>query len=131
MKSIRLIDFKTLSESLRKVVPEIAFAGVYGSSSDGKLSPGSDIDIAVYLKEKNFSVVSRILEVLDSLYPGITTDLTILNDAGIILRFEVLKGKFFLINDWNLYAWFYSLTCREYEDEISWRDQQLAYRDLQ
>jgi predicted nucleotidyltransferase len=131
VKSIRLIDFKTLSESLRKVVPEIAFAGVYGFSSDGKLSPGSDIDVAVYLKEKNFSMVSRILEVLDSLYPGLIIDLTILNDAGIILRFEVLRGKFFLINDWNLYAWFYSLTCREYEDEISWRDQQLAYRDLQ
>ena len=102
MKSIRLIDFKTLSESLRKVVPEIAFAGVYGFSSDGKLSPGSDIDVAVYLKEKNFSMVSRILEVLDSLYPGLIIDLTILNDAGIILRFEVLRGKFFLINDWNL-----------------------------
>mgnify|MGYP003979749821 CR=1 FL=1 len=130
MKSVRLIDFNTLSESFREAVPEIAFAGVYGSSSDGIINPGSDIDIAVYLKEKNYSVVSRILEVLDSQYPGIKTDLTLLNDAGIILRFEVLKGKFFLINDWDLYAWFYSLTCREYEDEIWWRDQQLAYRGL-
>jgi hypothetical protein len=61
---------------------------------------------------------------------GATCDLVILNDAGEQLAFEVLQGKKLFIRPEavDLYAGFYSQTCREYEDRLAWMKKQLQYR---
>lgn len=113
-----------------KTIPEIDFALLFGSAQSGVVKEGSDFDIGVYL---NTPVTpDLILSIVKSVENTVSAecDLTILNAASEILRFETLKGKVLFIRDHKMeeYAHFYSLTCREYEDTMAWMQRQLAYR---
>ena len=46
---------------------------------------------------------------------------------------EVLKGKILFIRESSIddHAEFYSLTCRIYEDQITWMQKQLKYREYE
>jgi len=112
---------------------EIAFAYLFGSAQEGVVNDGSDLDIAIYLveKENDLDLRVRIIEELEKVVPAISSyDLVILNKAGSILAMQVLQGKQLFVRDEykDLYAGFYSLTCREYEDEMFWMKKQLEYR---
>lgn len=112
---------------------EIAFAYLFGSAQEGVVNDGSDLDIAIYLveKENDLDLRVRIIEELEKVVPAISSyDLVILNTAGSILAMQVLQGKQLFVRDEykDLYAGFYSLTCREYEDEMFWMKKQLEYR---
>jgi predicted nucleotidyltransferase len=121
-----------LSKALRNF-EEIAFAYVFGSSQDEIVNEGSDIDIAVYLikNEKELEMRLQIIAELEKIIPSFSNfDLVVLNSANSILAMQAIKGKLLFIKDGykDLYASFYSQTCRQFEDDSFWMKKQLEYR---
>jgi len=109
------------------------FAYLFGSSSDGLVHDKADVDVAIYIHEgytKSTDDILNIIGTIEACGPGVEADLTILNSAGVLLRFEALKGKLLFVRDeaLDVFAGFFSLTCREYEDSIFWMKRQLEYR---
>lgn len=126
------IDIKRLARDLDIAFPEILFAFLFGSSREGKIIQGADIDLAVYF-EKNApktELIPRIIGLIESGFPGITCDLMVLNTAGPRIAFEALRGTELFIKaaSMDIYADFYSLTCRLFEDHTWWMKKQLEYR---
>jgi predicted nucleotidyltransferase len=128
----RQINIESIARELKHTFPEILFAFLYGSSRDGTLMPGSDIDLAIYFEEKasKTDLIPRIIELIESHHSSITCDLTILNTANPLIAFEALRGKLLFIRDEyvEVYADFYSLTCRLSEDQKWFMKKQLEYR---
>ncbi|MBL7112399.1 MAG: nucleotidyltransferase domain-containing protein [Bacteroidales bacterium] len=126
------IAIQNLASDLKSRFPEICFAFLFGSSQDGEVREGADIDLAVWLEDpsKRAELIPRIIGVVEAVVPRISCDLTLLNDAGEQLAFEALTGRELFIRDEAMdhYAAWYSLTCREYEDTIAWMKKQLLYR---
>jgi len=123
---------KELTKALQKF-EEIAFATIFGSSQDEIVNDGSDIDIAVYFikSEKELELRLQIIAELEKIIPSFSNyDLVILNSANSILAMQAIQGKLLFVNDEykNLYASFYSQTCRQYEDDSYWMKKQLEYR---
>lgn len=126
---MRLIEL--LSEELKTKIPEIDFAFLFGSYAKGTQRPDSDLDIAIYLNtEVSLDLISRSISIIETT-TGKRCDLCILNKASEILRFEVLKGKLMFVRERKIeeYVHFYSLTCREYEDQMTWMNKQLRLRE--
>ncbi len=121
-----------LTKALQKF-EEIAFAYIFGSSQDEIVNEGSDIDIAVYFikKEKELELRLQIIAELEKIIPSFGNyDLVVLNSANSILAMQAIQGKLlFVCAEYkNLYASFYSQTCRQYEDDSFWMKKQLEYR---
>ena len=128
---MKKIDFEKISIRLDENHPEIDFALVFGSSKDGFIHPKSDIDLAVMFGASyNENTIVGIIKTIENLYPEILCDLTILNSAKILIKYESLKGKLLFIRKGkeNKYADFYSITCRKHEDYHFWMKRQLLYR---
>ncbi len=109
------------------------FAFLLGSSQDGLVGDGSDIDIALMYSadvKVNFDVMAEIYRIVDQVAPGVESDLIRLNTANETIRFEALKGKLLFVRNGCMewYTDFYSITCREYEDYRIWSGKQLEYR---
>ena len=122
-------SIKKLSKILEQIV-EIDFALIFGSAQKGEVTGFSDIDIAVYLNTSiTTDILLKIVEKVEN-HTHCRCDVCILNSASEILRFEALKGKLLFVRENKIddYALFYSLTCREYEDKITWMKKQLSYR---
>ena len=126
------INIKSLAQDLNDAFPEILFAFLFGSSQKGIIIPGSDIDLAFYFEKtaSKINLIPRIIDLIESASPGITCDITILNTAGPIVAFEALRGTELFIREesMDIYAGFYSLTCRLFEDHICRVKKQLEYR---
>lgn len=93
---------------------------LFGSAVSGKVSNQSDIDIAVLFRNKPILdelADCRMLLQQTLLFDDI--DLTVLNNASVILRFQALMGRRVLCTDEEMCAEFASLTAREYEDEMA------------
>lgn len=100
--------------------PRIVFAVLFGSSRDGTVRPGSDVDIGVLL--------DPALQPLDfyRFYVAMTArlkdipelDLVDLNHAGTILAFEALCGRRLFVRDADAVATFSSRVAREYESDM-------------
>ena len=121
-----------LSKTLQKF-EEIAFAYIFGSSQNEIVNEGSDIDIAVYLlkNEKELELRLQIIAELEKILPSFSSyDLVVLNSANSILAMQAIQGKLlFVRNEFkDLYASFYSQTCRQFEDDYYWMKKQLEYR---
>jgi len=123
---------QVLAGNLESNVPEILFGYLFGSYGAGTERLQSDIDIAVYLKPgtKTLHVLAGIITVVEETIPGRICDLTILNDAGVIVAMEAIRGRLLFVRDEarEIHAEFYTLTCRIYEDQMAWRARQLKYR---
>ncbi len=125
----KYFSIRKLSKILEQII-EIDFALIFGSAQKGEVKGSSDIDIGVYLNTHiTTSLLLKIIEKVEN-YTHLRCDVSILNTASEILRFEALKGKLLFVrkNKIDDYALFYSLTCREYEDKITWMKKQLSYR---
>lgn len=125
-------DVNRLAELLEST-QLLDFAYLLGSSQEGKICDGSDIDIAVMFSTGiivDYDVMAKIYRVVDKIVPGVDCDLIRLNTASETVRFEALKGRRLFVVDGCLdrYAAFYSLVCREYEDYRIWSAKQLEYR---
>jgi predicted nucleotidyltransferase len=125
MKSSSL-DIIKLAKGLKRSFPEILFAFLFGSARDGKVKKGSDIDIAVYLKNEMraksdgtttqrhifrsayplndrmrgssdiTALISRIMKFIETETSN-ECDLKILNDADPLLAMEALQGTILFI----------------------------------
>jgi len=128
----RVLKYEKLSNALNEI-REVAFAYIFGSSQNGIIKDGSDIDIAVYLtKNENDAdlrlIIIRALEgTIDSFN---NFDVVILNTASSILAMQALQGKLLFVKPEHddLFAEFYSYTCRKYEYDSYWMKKQLEYR---
>lgn len=93
-------------------------AWIFGSAKDGEMREEADMDIAVLFGHKpdlDELAVSRAR--LQQTLGVEDIDLTPLDDASPILRFEALRGTRVMCADESRCAEFASLTAREYEDE--------------
>lgn len=118
---------------LYEKAPFLDFAFIFGSAKNGIIAPGADLDIAVFFNKEisiDWELISKTISIIEKETNGGECDIGILNTAGPIFRFEVIKGRVLFIRENNLttYLDFYSLTCREYEDEMFWMQKQLSYR---
>ena len=120
-------EFSTaaLAAVLQAGAPEIAFAHLLGSARDGKLSSGADVDLAVWLiaGEHDWDTLSKIITLAED-FCGVRCDLGVLNHAGVVYRFEALRGRRLLVRSgqWDRYGDFFSGTCFEHGD-FRWRLQ--------
>ena len=127
------INLNRISEIFFNNIPEAEFAYIFGSTQDGNVGKNSDIDIAFYFStniEITENLILRIYKSFEKIYPNLTLDICNLNTASLILRFEALKGTLLFVrnNFKDKFADFFSLTAREYEDEMYRRKLQLKYR---
>ncbi|TSA27431.1 nucleotidyltransferase domain-containing protein [bacterium] len=127
------IDIDRISKELFNNIPEAEFAYIFGSTQDGNVGKNSDIDIAFYFSkniEISENLILEIFKSFEKIYPNLTLDICNLNTASLILRFEALRGTLLFVRDnfKDKFAEFFSLTAREYEDEMYRRKLQLKYR---
>jgi predicted nucleotidyltransferase len=122
----------TLGEVLRRLLPDLRFAYLFGSIAEGRDRPESDVDIAVdagapLSASRMGTVVARLSD-----HTGRQVDLVDLQVAGPEVRFQVLlRGDVLASPDWQSLIEFQMYTPSQYED---WRiqsrffDQMLAER---
>ena len=124
-----VFDVAAFGQALRDECPEVVFAFLLGSSKDGRIGVGSDLDVALYVRDAtSLALVGRVLEIADRFAPGAHCDPGILNEAEPVYRFEALKGRLLFTRDQETYLDFYSLTCREYEGQLHDYARQRRYR---
>jgi len=113
--------------------PRVIFAYLFGGLAKGRITPISDIDIAVYLKDikDEIDVFNIKLELLTSLSEVLNTeeiDIVILNNTPLPLKAKIIQNKKVLVDkDPNLRYSFESLTLREYFD-FSIKEKAILYR---
>ncbi|HPC77412.1 MAG TPA: nucleotidyltransferase domain-containing protein [bacterium] len=120
---------KSLPENIEELIPNaqdilerhpnIIFAYLFGGLAKGRISPVSDIDIAVYLANVD-DILETKLEIFSLLSDTLNTDeidLVILNTAPLPLRARIIQNKKVLVDkDPALRYSFESLVLREYFD---------------
>jgi len=128
-KNMREFSITSLQKALKQH-DKIAFALLFGSSKDGKLiKDGADVDIALYLSEKpSADMLVEIVGLCQDALQFDNIDLVVLNDADPILSFEALSGRLLVCNNQEAYLSFFSLTCRQYEDEMLRIERSISYR---
>jgi|UniRef100_A0A7C3SNV7 predicted nucleotidyltransferase len=113
--------------------PRVIFAYLFGGLAKGRITPISDIDIAVYLKDikDEVDVFNIKLELLTTLSEVLNTeeiDIVILNNTPLPLKAKIIQNKKVLVDkDPNLRYSFESLTLREYFD-FSIKEKAILYR---
>ncbi|WP_026486295.1 type VII toxin-antitoxin system MntA family adenylyltransferase antitoxin [Caldanaerobius polysaccharolyticus] len=75
---------------------------LFGSAAKGKQTKESDIDIAVYLKNYDESLVYLLWNQLEDLLKR-DVDLIILNNANATIAWEAIRGQKIVIKDEQLY----------------------------
>jgi predicted nucleotidyltransferase len=98
----------------------VEIAVLFGSSQDGIIRNGSDVDIAVLLSPKPtpkdfYKFYQKIASRL-SMIPEL--DLIDLSNASSILAFEALCGQRLFVRNQDTVAKFSSEIARQYEDDI-------------
>lgn len=123
-------DITALAEAVQRACPQAAFAILFGSAKEGVVRKGGDVDVAVFLESKfTFEDFCRLCDAIESTVPTAQPDVTIMTmETDPILRFEALKGRCLFVRDWQRYCDFFSLTCREYEDQMADYARQHRYR---
>ena len=125
------VDFHGIKSLLESQYPQILFALVMGSASEGTIAKYSDLDVAVYLEKKGgWELLSSVMQSIGDLHQGVRCDVGVLNNAEPVYCYEALKGKLLFTRDQERWLTFYSVTCREYETQIFHYQKQLQYRLL-
>lgn len=102
-----------------KKLPKVIFAYLFGGIAKGRISPISDIDVAIYIDkvENPLEVKLEILSLLSETLNTDEIDLGILNTAPLPLKARIIQNKKVLVDkDSSLRYSFESLTLREYFD---------------
>ncbi len=100
---------------------DVLFAVVFGSSQDGFLRRGSDLDIGVcFAMKPSPQIFLELMTTLADIAEIDELDLVDLARADPILAFEAVSGHFLCKNDPEKTAAMVSLISREYEDSL-WR----------
>lgn len=124
-----MIKFERLPENISHLLPnvreylnkhpKVVFAYLFGGFARGRVSPLSDVDIAIYLAD-GADIVQEKLEMLGKLNELLKTDevdLVVLNTAPLPLAARIIKHKIILVDKmpFTRHA-FESLIMREYFD---------------
>jgi uncharacterized protein len=124
-----MIRYSRLPDNIQVLIPravsylqsrkDIHFAYLFGGFARKKLTPLSDVDIAVYLSEVADSAEEKI-DILGNLMDFLQTDevdLVILNQAPLSLKMKILEIREVIVdNNPFLRHRYESLTMREYFD---------------
>ena len=74
-QDVACFDIDQLAEAIRRRCPEVVFALLHGSASDGAVKPGSDVDIALYLDRKpTLDIYSKVYEAARAMKDSTDTD---------------------------------------------------------
>ena len=124
-----MIKYGTLPENISHLLPnvreylnkhpKVVFAYLFGGLARDRVSPLSDVDIAIYTVD-GADIVQEKLEILGKLNELLKTDevdLVVLNTAPLPLAARVIKNKIILVDKmpFKRHA-FESLIIREYFD---------------
>lgn len=128
-KRVLHFDPHALSVALQDACPDVILAFLLGSSKDGCVGIGSDIDLALYTENKpQFNLCGKAQEVLSKIAPDAHYDIGFLKTAEPVYRFEALKGRLLFARNRQVYLDFFSRTCREFEFQIADYKRQHGYR---
>lgn len=106
----------------------VKFAYLFGSHARGDAGPLSDVDLAVYLDNRVdlFSARLRLLEDLSRQLKGQSLDLVVLNNAPLVLRYEIIRDGRVMKEDKRKRVQFETRVLREYLDTESFRSVHLS-----
>lgn len=114
-----IIDLLPKAQAYLKAHPKVVFAYLFGGIARGKLTPLSDVDIAIYIS-KDADILEQKMEILGKLMEQLETDeidLVMLNTASLPLRARIIANKRVITDkDPFLRHKFESLTLRKYFD---------------
>ena len=98
----------------------VVLAVLFGSSRDGTVREGSDVDIGVLLSPALAPVefFEFYVEMTSRLSTIAELDLVDLNHAGSVLAFEALSGQRLFVRDPDAVAAFSSEIARQYESDM-------------
>jgi predicted nucleotidyltransferase len=113
------IEWKILEKTWEKQ-PNIIAVYVFGSSKDGTVKQGSDVDFGLLFRTKPLlDELAELRAELQEILNIEDIDIIILNDASAILQFEAVCGNCLYSADEMLRAAFVSSAAREYEDTMA------------
>ena len=82
-----------LGRTIQLECAHVIFAFLLGSSKDGHVPVGSDLDIVLYVEgNASWDMISQVMEIAERFAPGVHYDVGILNVSDPVYRFEALKG---------------------------------------
>lgn len=122
-----------LATRLQTDLPDVQFAYLMGSASDGIVPRYADLDVAVYFASGirvGWDRINETMTVVEEVVGGIEVDVGILNDAGPVFCFEALKGRQLFVRPDAMeeFIRFFSMTCRKYEDYMYRVERYRRYR---
>lgn len=115
--------------SLLARIPQVKFAYIFGSHARGEPGPLSDLDIAVFL-DRRLSVFNFRLHLMETVARALGADrfdLITLNDASVVLKYEVIRAGWVIKEDKRRRVAFEVGVLREYLDTAHLRRTQEAY----
>lgn len=122
----------TLEKTAARVLQEfskISSAWIFGSHARNQARPDSDVDLAILVTAPlSTDELVRLSGRLSWELSEDRVDLVVLNSALPILCFEAISGINILCKDDAFQAEFFSLTCRQYEEDMAMWERGLAYR---
>ncbi|TAL22634.1 MAG: nucleotidyltransferase domain-containing protein [Nitrospirae bacterium] len=118
--NLKNLMIENIAERLKeyfKDKEEILLAFIFGSAAGGRLTKGSDVDIAVLFSDMpNFQDVLKMTTAVSEVI-GREVDMIILNNSSPVIRMQVLKnGKLIKSKDDVIYNNFYVRAVKEYDD---------------
>lgn len=125
-----VIVLPDIAFAIKESYPEIPFAHIFGSSINGIIKQGSDLDIAIWYNGTDPLIKVKVLESLEVVVKNIPIDIVNICNADPILAHEALAGDILFIREEQKsnYASFYTKVLAEYEDRMYWIKKQLQYR---
>jgi predicted nucleotidyltransferase len=113
------LNMKALAEAFAQD-PRVVLAVLFGSSQDGAVRPGSDVDIGVLLSAELSPVAFfKFYVEMTARLPSIPElDLVDLSRVSSILAFEALCGRRLFVRNRDAVAAFSSRIAREYESDM-------------
>ena len=124
---MKKVDIEKLKNLLKKEFSQIEIAYIFGSAKEGNIKEGSDIDIAVLLKNNYNSMLSLEIGAFIEEHFKCKTDVVELNKANPILKHEVFKQRKRLFErDSTKRAIFEANSFRDYLDNIYYLRRRLA-----
>lgn len=119
-----------LAKMLEGRFPSILFAYLFGSSSDGVIRPGSDLDIGLVHNFKDPCDLLKVSVAVGQLISGVDIDIVDIRKAHVVLVHEIMHGKLLFIRPdaKSMFQEFFVRHCQEYEETMYWMKKQLEYR---
>jgi predicted nucleotidyltransferase len=109
--------------------PQIIAAWGFGSSQNGTIRSGSDLDIGILWAEPpTFARLADLRADLQAVLQFDDIDLVSLNQASPVVRFEAVCGRLIFCRSTERRVAFVSLTAREYEDCMAMIQRAMAAR---